>query len=120
MFTNITRRRAMLIAGVTAFMGITVAVPAHADQYDFVSDLDNKGVYYSSLTGVIDAGKLTCRLLRSGAGVPATMGFLARSGYATYESATIVVAAVNDMCPDAQPVVQDFLNHRAAGRQVQA
>ncbi|WP_236737392.1 DUF732 domain-containing protein [Mycolicibacterium llatzerense] len=120
MFTNFTRRRAMLIAGVTFFLGVTVAVPAHADQYDFVSDLDNKGVYYSSITGVIDAGKLTCHLLRTGSGVPATMGFLARAGYTTYESAAIVVAAVNDMCPDAQPAVQDFLNHHGGSGQVQA
>ena len=120
MFTKFTRRRTTLIASVTGFIGVAVAVPAHADQYDFVSDLDNKGVYYSSITGVVDAGKLTCRLLRSGGGVPATMAFLARAGYATYESATIVVAAVNDMCPDAQPVVQDFLNRRDGGGQVQA
>lgn len=120
MFINFTRRRAMLIAGVTAHLGVAVAGPAHADQYDFVADLDNKGVYYSSMTGVIDAGKLTCRLLRTGAGVPPTMGFLARAGYATYESATIIVAAVNDMCPDAQTVVQDFLNRQGGGGQVQA
>ncbi|WP_293017710.1 ribonuclease H family protein [Mycolicibacterium sp.] len=43
--------------------------------------LDNNGVYYSSVSGVIDAGKMTCRILRSGGGVPAAMGFLGRAGY---------------------------------------
>ena len=117
-----TRVRVLLVAGAMTLVGLFAAAPAHADQYDFVSYLDNKGVYYSSISGVIDEGKMTCRLLRSGAGVPAAMNFLGRAGHAAYESATIVVGAVDDMCPDAQEVVRDFVNHHddGGGQQVQA
>jgi len=120
MATYFNRTALFLAAAGMALVGFVTAAPAHADQYDFVSYLDNKGVYYSSISGVIDAGKMTCRMLRAGGGVPAAMGFLSRAGYATYESATIVVAAVDDMCPDAQQVVDDFVNHRDGAGQVQA
>ncbi|BBZ55229.1 DUF732 domain-containing protein [Mycolicibacterium phocaicum] len=110
MTTNLSRVRVLLAATATALVGLFVAGPAEADQYDFVSNLDNNGVYYSSISGVIDAGKMTCRLLRSGAGVPGALGFLSRVGYARYESATIVVAAADNMCPDVEPVIDAFLN----------
>lgn len=112
MATYLSRAQVLLVAGTTMVVGLSAAAPAHADQYDYVSYLDNKGVYYSSISGVIDEGKLTCRLLRSGAGVPAAMNFLGRAGHAVYESATIVVAAVDDMCPDVKQVVKDLVNHR--------
>jgi len=99
-----------------ALAGFLVPVPVHADQYDFVVYLDNNGVYYSSVSGVIDAGKMTCRILRSGGGVPAAMGFLGRAGYERYEAATIIVAAADDMCPDTQPVIDAFLNQPAGGK----
>lgn len=82
-----------------ALIGLFVAAPAQADQYDFVSDLDNNGVYYSSISGVIDADKMTCRLLRSGAGVPALLP--EQGGIRALWVTTIVVAAVDNMCPDA-------------------
>jgi len=110
MTTYLNRACVLVAVGAMALIGLVVATPAQADQYDFVSYLDNNGVYYSSITGVIDAGKMTCRLLRSGAGVPGALGFLSRAGYARYESATIVVATVDNMCPDAQPVIDAFVN----------
>jgi hypothetical protein len=38
---------------------IVVAAPANADQYDFVSFLDNNGVYYASISDVIEWAKLS-------------------------------------------------------------
>lgn len=106
-FTRLLTGAGLVLAALAA------PAPAHADQYDFVSYLDNNGVYYSSISGVIDAGKMTCRILRSGGGVPGAMGFLNRAGYERHESATIVVAAVDDMCPDTQPVIDAFVNKPA-------
>ncbi len=120
MTTYFNSGRASLLAGFMAVTGLMSAAPAHADQYDFVVYLDNNGVYYSSVSGVIDAGKMTCRILRSGGGVPGAMGFLGRTGYERYEAATIIVAAVDDMCPDAQPVIDAFLNQTAGGKGVPA
>ncbi|GCB01823.1 DUF732 domain-containing protein [Mycolicibacterium sp. NCC-Tsukiji] len=112
--------RVVLAAGTMALAGLLVPAPAHADQYDFVVYLDNNGVYYASVSGVIDAGKMTCRILRSGGGVPGAMAFLGRAGYERYEAATIIVAAVDDMCPDTQPVIDAFLNQTAGGKGVPA
>lgn len=98
-----------------ALVGLFSAAPAHADQYDFVADLDNNGVYYASITDVIDQGKLVCRLMRSGAGVPVALNFVARGGYPDYETGIIVAAASFNMCPDTQPVVRAFLHPAGNG-----
>lgn len=95
---------------VGAIIPMALAVPARADQYDYVAQLDDRGVYYSSISDVIDTGKMTCRLLRSGAGVPTAMNFVARSGYASYETAIVVVAAAQNMCPDVLPVLDAYVN----------
>ncbi|WP_043984269.1 DUF732 domain-containing protein [Mycolicibacterium llatzerense] len=116
MTTYFNRGRISVIAAFMVLAGLIGSAPAHADQYDFVAYLDNNGVYYSSVSGVIDAGKMTCRVLRSGGGVPGAMGFLGRAGYERYEAATIIVGAVDDMCPDTQPVIDAFLNQTAGGK----
>lgn len=41
--------------------------PAHADRYDFITQLDNMGVSYESMLDMIDVGKALCRDLRSDA-----------------------------------------------------
>jgi hypothetical protein len=78
---------------------IAVAVPApgtHADDLDFVMQLDDNGVYYDSISDIIDTGKLVCRSLRSGGN-----GLTAVSGYNAAEARIIVQAARTNMCPDA-------------------
>ncbi|MBU9766055.1 DUF732 domain-containing protein [Mycobacterium sp. TNTM28] len=101
---------AAVVAGVSA---VTLAAPAHADQYDFVAQIDNQGVYYSSITEVIDQGKMACRLLRGGAGVPAALNYVARGGYADYETVIVVVAAAQNMCPDVTPVLAAYAKANA-------
>jgi hypothetical protein len=93
-----------------AVIPMALAAPARADQYDYVGQLDDRGVYYASISDVIDTGKMTCRLLRSGAGVTAAMNFVARDGYASYETAIVVVAAAQNMCPDVMPVLNAYVN----------
>ncbi|MGV0814914.1 DUF732 domain-containing protein [Mycolicibacterium boenickei] len=109
MNTSVRRRivTAAVLAGTSAMM---LAAPAHADQYDFVAQIDSEGVYYSSIIDVIDQGKMACRLLRGGAGVPAALNYVARGGYADYETAIIVVAAAQNMCPDVMPILAAYAN----------
>lgn len=104
-----------LVPIACALSGLVMAAPASADQYDYVLFLDSKGVYYSSASDVIDQGKMACRLLRTGAGVPAALKFLGGAGYADYEAAAIVVAAAADMCQDAMPIVHSFAFPDGAG-----
>ncbi|AKS35858.1 DUF732 domain-containing protein [Mycolicibacterium goodii] len=99
---------ALCLAATTA-TATALAAPARADQYDFVAMLDNEGVYYSSITDVIDQGKMACRMLRSGAGMPTTLDYVAGGGYAPYETAVVVASAAMNMCPDVLPTVRAFL-----------
>jgi hypothetical protein len=96
----------LLLAIPTAAVALAVAAPpAQADQYDFVSELDSRGVYYSSISDMIDIGKLTCGSLRQGTG-PLNVGdHITRLGYSGFEAGIIIVAAARNMCPDQMPTV---------------
>ena len=85
---------------------LAFAAPANADQIDYVMVLDTNGVYYDSISDVIDLGKMTCRNLRGGAGVPTTLRYVASNGYPPYEIGVIVEAAAYNMCPDVIPVLE--------------
>ena len=99
----------MAAASTAVITSIAAAPAAHADQYDFVHDLDDKGIYYSSISDMIDIGKMTCSQLRAGspqsAGTPASL-----AGYSGNEIGIIVVAATNNMCPDQWPTLRAFVN----------
>ena len=95
-----------VIGGLLATCGaVALSGPAHADQYDFISQLDNSGVSYESMIDMIDIGKELCHDLRNGVAPPAVLGKLQRTGFATAESAIILVSAVNNMCPDTKAEV---------------
>ncbi|GAT08480.1 DUF732 domain-containing protein [Mycolicibacterium novocastrense] len=98
-----------VIAGALAVCGsVLSSTPAHADQYDFIAQLDNMGVYYSSMVDMIDIGKELCHELRFGAPPPAVLGKLQRTGFAPAESAIVLLSAVNTMCLDAKPAVVEW------------
>jgi len=95
-----------VIAGLLALCGaVVLASPARADQFDFITQLDNMGVSYESMGDMIDIGKALCHDLRSGAAPPVVLGKLHNTGFAPAESAIILIAAVNNMCMDTKPVV---------------
>ena len=95
-----------VIAGVLAVCGaVALSGPARADQYDFISQLDNMGVSYESIIDMIDIGKALCHDLRSGAAPPVVLGKLQATGFAPAESAIILMSAVNNMCADTKPAV---------------
>ncbi len=81
---------------------VVLACPAHADQYDFIAQLDNMGVSYDSMLDMIDIGKELCHDLRSGEAPPTVLGKLANTGFAPAESAIILMSAVDYLCIDAK------------------
>ena len=92
-----------VIAGLLATcVAVALSGPAHADQYDFISQFDSAGVSYKSMLDMIDIGKQLCHELRNGATPPAVLGKLQRAGFAPAESAIILMSAVNNMCPDTR------------------
>lgn len=101
-------RRIVTTAAIAGAAAMALAAPAQADQYDFVAQIDSRGVYYSSIIGVIDDGKMACRMLRGGAGVPTALNYVAGDGFAEYEAVVIVVAAAQNMCPDVMPILAAY------------
>ena len=102
--------------GITAVMAVSAAValaaPAQADQYEFISFLDNSGVSYSSMLEMIDIGKAVCHDLRSGDGPPVVLGRLGSAGFAPAEAALVLVSAVSHMCVDAKAGVNDWASQQ--------
>ncbi|WP_099041838.1 DUF732 domain-containing protein [Mycobacterium neglectum] len=95
-----------VISGVLAVCGaVAMSSPAGADQYDFIAQLDNRGVYYESMIDMIDIGKELCHELRFGVAPSLVLGKLQRTGFAPAESAIVLVAAVDTMCVDTKPAV---------------
>jgi len=90
---------------------VVAAVPAHADQFDYVSYLDNNGIYYSDILDVIDMGKQLCSVGRSAPLGQAMANGIGRiitgRGYALMtEGGIILNGAMNNMCPDIRPRVE--------------
>jgi hypothetical protein len=98
------KRLIVSAAAVAAAMGL--AAPANADQYDFISALDNQGVTYTNIIGMMDIGKGICHTIRNGGSLPSVNSFLAGQGwYSPTERGIIVVSAANNMCPDIWPAL---------------
>jgi hypothetical protein len=87
----------LVTCGAVAFSG-----PARADEYDFISELDNSGVSYASITDMINIGKELYHDLRSEVSPSVVLDKLRRTGFAPAESAIILTSAVNYMCPDTK------------------
>ena len=98
-------------------LAVFVAPPARADQIDYVSYLDDNGVAYRNLSGVIAVGKDdVCHPLRAGGSIDSVIGDIVDVGYTGEETAYIIIGAIRYMCPDQLPVLQDWLaRHNAAG-----
>ncbi|OBB77132.1 DUF732 domain-containing protein [Mycobacterium sp. 852014-52144_SCH5372336] len=100
--------RGGIAAAIAVCGAVALSSPARADQYDFIAQLDNRGVYYSSMLDMIDIGKELCHELRFGVPPPAVLGKLQRTGFAPAESAIVLLSAVNTMCLDAKPAVVEW------------
>jgi hypothetical protein len=102
---------AVLAAGIAA---VTLAAPAEADKWDYVSDLDNQGVYYDDRSVVIDLGKWVCRIGRTAPAdqsmVDQLIALTMEAGYrSSVESLIVVEAASRNMCPDIWPKFRQAL-----------
>lgn len=89
---------------ITAVALLVTAPTAYADDASYVLYLDDHGVYYSSITDVIDMGKLACRGLRQGVPPGVIVNAIADNGdFPTYDAAIIVLSATKNMCTDQYP-----------------
>ena len=101
--------RALASAATAAAITVAELVSsptAAADKYDFIILLDNKGVYYESISDMIDIGKAICHAIRNGGSLLAINDVLDSNGYnSDYERGTIVTSAAAAMCPDIWPTL---------------
>ena len=101
--------RNLAMSGISVVAALGIAAPANADQYDFISVLDNNGVYYYNISEMIDLGKAACRTVRTGGtigSVDSAINLLTRAGFnAVMDRAIIMTAAANTMCPDIWPAL---------------
>ena len=101
------------LAGAGAVIAAATA-PAHADQYDFVGQLDAQGIYYRDITGVINDGKLVCSELRGSGTAPQVIGQLqSEGGFPGQSAAMVLYDAAQTMCPDVIPKLQAEANQAA-------
>ena len=99
------RGHGVLLALIASCGALASSAPARADQYDFISVLDDSGVSYESIVDMIDIGKAICHDLRSRTAPQVVLGKLSSAGFAPTESAIILMSAVNNMCVDTKPDV---------------
>jgi uncharacterized protein DUF732 len=94
-------------AALSVAADTTLATPASADQYDFISALDNQGVSYDNILDMIDIGKAICHTIRNGGALSSVNSALASSGwYSSNERGIIIASAANGMCPDIWPALR--------------
>ena len=92
-----------VIAGLVAVLGaVALSGPAHADQYDFISQLDSARVSYKSMIDMIDIGGELCHHLRSAVMPPAMLGKPQRTGFAPVGSAIIPDVGCEQHVPGRQ------------------
>ncbi|MCX8495938.1 MAG: DUF732 domain-containing protein [Akkermansiaceae bacterium] len=94
----------------TLTTAMLLAAPANADQYDFVSVLDQSGITYSSVSDAINVGKSICHAIRNNTYVGDVFDALTASGWSYRENSIIVKAATQTMCPDIGAIIQEQIH----------
>lgn len=105
-----TNKRALALIS-TPLAAVFLAAPADADEMNYTMVLDNNGIYYSSISDVIDMGKQLCSVGRrapvNGSAMAQGFGAVLRSGGYTSEAEAKIIlgAAADHMCPDIIPSI---------------
>jgi hypothetical protein len=108
-------RTAAVFASLSLLL-LGTAVPAAADEADYIALLDNAGVSYSSEEGALGVGTGICRVLGNGGELPRVLNALNKRGWDTPgEQSVIIAAAGTALCPDIRPIIQKQLSRLSSG-----
>ena len=102
-------RPLLVLASFSALMGL--AVPAHADADSYLAELDRAGVSYKDPTDATNAGLSICQGLQKGDGFDTAIASETAAGYSGHDAGFIVGAAVENLCPDLVPALNQWLQN---------
>ena len=80
-----------------------------ADEFDFVSALNNAGVAYSSITDIVKVGRAICHDLSVSVAPPGVLAKLRDIGFGAYESRAILLAAIDTLYDHRNPTVISWM-----------
>lgn len=105
-----TARRVRLLLGLAILgcgFGAATTAPAHADTSGFLAALASNGISYRDAPGMIKDGTLVCAELRDRQDVGEIIVQAEQEGGFTRDEAPIIImAAVDELCPDTLPYLQ--------------
>jgi Protein of unknown function (DUF732) len=99
----------VVLAGFSALIGL--AVPAHADAGGYLAELDRAGVSFRDPTDATNAGLSICQGLQKGDGFDTAIASETAAGYSGHDAGFIVGAAVENLCPDLVPALNQWLQN---------
>jgi hypothetical protein len=102
-------RLLVVLASFSAVIGL--AVPAHADAGGYLAELDKAGVSYSDPTDATNAGLSICHGLETGDSFDTAIDSETATGYSAHDAGFIVGAAVENLCPDLVPALNQWLQN---------
>jgi len=99
--------RLLVLAIFSALIGL--AVPAHADAGGYLAELNRAGVSYSDPTDATNAGLSLCQRLARGDSFDSAVDSVTATGYSEHDAGFILGAAVENLCPDLVPALNQWL-----------
>lgn len=102
-------RLLVVLASSSALIGL--AVPAHADAGSYLAELDRAGVSHGDPTDATNAALSICQGLEKGDSFDTAVTSETAAGYSGHDAGFIVGAAVENLCPDLVPALNQWLQN---------
>jgi Protein of unknown function (DUF732) len=103
-------RLLVVLASFSALIGL--AVPVHADTGGYLAELDRAGVSHGDPTDAASAGLSICQRLEKGDSFDTAVASETAAGYSGRDAGFIAGAAVENLCPDLVPALNQWLQDR--------
>ena len=99
----------VVLASFSALIGL--AVPAHADADSYLAELDQARVSHGDPADATNAGLSICQRLGKGDSFDTVVASQTAAGYSGHDAGFVVGAAVENLCPDLVPVLNQWLQN---------
>src|SRR6201992_4133989 len=99
----------VVLASFSALIGL--AVPAHADADSYLAELDQARVSHGDPADATNAGLAICQRLEKGDSFDTVVASETAAGYSGHHAGVVVGAAVENLCPDLVPALNQWLQN---------